>query len=52
MNGDLILYKKMYDSLVWSFNKTDGFPKSKRFSISLGFQPRAIESIIKLKTKD
>ena len=31
--SELILYQKSYDFLVWVFNKTDGFPKSKRFSI-------------------
>ncbi len=31
--SELLLYQKSYDFLVWMFNKTDGFPKSKRFSI-------------------
>ncbi len=31
--SDLKLYQKSYDLLVWIFNKTDGFPKSKRFSV-------------------
>jgi hypothetical protein len=30
---ELQLYQKAYDFLLWVFNKTDGFPKSKRFSV-------------------
>jgi hypothetical protein len=49
MNGDLILYKKMYDFLVWYFNKTDSFPKSKRFSIGQRLENLLLNYFIKEK---
>jgi len=32
---ELKLFQRTYDFLVWVFAKTDGFPKSKRFSVGL-----------------
>jgi hypothetical protein len=42
-NDDFLLYKKSYDLLVWSFNKTNGFPKSKRFSIGKRLEDKLLD---------
>ena len=43
--SDLLVYQKSYDFLVWAFNKTEGFPKSKRFSIGQRLESRLLDLV-------
>jgi hypothetical protein len=43
--SELLLYQKAYDILIWMFNKTDGFPKSKRFSIGARIEAKLLDMI-------
>ena len=44
--SELLLYQKSYDFLVWVFNKTDGFPKSKRFSVGQRIENLLLDYIV------
>ncbi|HSV97790.1 MAG TPA: four helix bundle protein [Spirochaetota bacterium] len=43
--SELVPFQKSYDFLVWMFNKTDGFPKSKRFSIGQRLENALLDHI-------
>lgn len=44
--SELLLYQKSYDFLLWVFNKTDGFQKSKRFSIGRRLEELMLDFIV------
>ncbi|HPS58020.1 MAG TPA: four helix bundle protein [Spirochaetota bacterium] len=46
--SELKLYQKSYDFMLWLFNKTDGFPKSKRFSVGQRIENTMLEFVIML----
>jgi len=43
---ELKLYQKSYDFLIWVFAKTEGFPKSKRFSIGQRLENLFLDFIV------
>jgi hypothetical protein len=45
---ELQLYQKSYDLLLWVFTKTDGFPKSKRFSVGQRLENLFLDFIVLL----
>jgi hypothetical protein len=44
--SELKLFQKSYDFLIWVFTKTDGFPKSKRFSIGQRLENLFLDFIV------
>ena len=44
--SELKLFQKTYDFLVWVFAKTDGFPKSKRFSMGQRLENLFLDLIV------
>ncbi len=44
--NELKLYQKSYDFLIWMFAKTDGFPKSKRFSVGQRLENLFLDFIV------
>jgi len=46
--SELKLFQKSYDFMLWLFNKTDGFPKSKRFSVGQRVENTVLEFVLML----
>ena len=46
--SELVRFQKAYDFLVWVFAKTDGFPKSKRFSIGQRLEVLLLDLVVLL----
>ena len=44
--SELRLYKEVYDLMQWIMNKTDGFPKSKRFSLGVRLENTALNLVV------
>jgi len=46
--SELKLYQKSYDFMLWLFSKTEGFPKSKRFSVGQRIENTMLEFVLML----
>jgi hypothetical protein len=43
--SELRLYKETYDLMLWIMNKTNGFPKSKRFSLGVRLENVSLDLV-------